>query len=133
MTIWLDFSEYQQRARKTAVYPTFYIYTGDESIPPMHRDPLLYIAVPWTYPTLGLAGESGEVAEKVKKIARDDEGELTEEKREDLIKELGDILWYIANVSHEIGIDMNDVAGINIAKLEDRQKRNVLKGSGDNR
>ena len=109
----MDFNEYQKAARSTAIYPNI----GNNI----------------TYPTLGLCGESGEVAEKVKKIIRDDGGVVTEEKKELLKKELGDATWYISNIASELGITFNEIAELNIAKLKDRQNRNVLKGSGDNR
>ena len=109
----MNFNQYQQEARKTAIYPN-----KDNNI---------------TYPTLGLSGESGEVAEKVKKILRDKNGIVSDEDRLELQKELGDVLWYVANLSSELKLSMEDVALINIQKLQSRQKRKVLKGSGDNR
>ncbi|MBN1220037.1 MAG: nucleoside triphosphate pyrophosphohydrolase family protein [Anaerolineae bacterium] len=109
----MKFSEYQIAARKTAIYP--------------HRGRNL------AYPALGLAGESGEVAEKVKKVIRDKNGVVDPETREALKKELGDVFWYVAALCDEVGLDMEDVAASNINKLLDRQERNVLHGSGDNR
>ena len=109
----MDFKEYQDIARSTAIYPNI----GNN----------IY------YPTLGLCGESGEVAEKIKKIMRDDGGIVSEEKKELLKKELGDSMWYLSNLAAELGLDLNDIAETNIKKLKDRQARNVLKGSGDNR
>ena len=88
------------------------------------------------YTTLGLAGEAGEVADKVKKIVRDNEdphADLSEEKKMELAKEIGDVLWYIATLSHELGFNLNHIATMNINKLLSRKKRNVIKGSGDNR
>lgn len=82
---------------------------------------------------LGLVGESGEIAEKFKKILRDQDGELTDENVKDLTKELGDVLWYIALVAHYMKIDLDDIATKNITKLKDRQQRGKLAGSGDNR
>jgi NTP pyrophosphatase (non-canonical NTP hydrolase) len=82
---------------------------------------------------LGLAGESGEVCEKFKKIYRDKNGEMSNEFREDIEKEMGDILWYVADVCTLLGISLDDVATTNIAKLESRKQRGVLTGSGDNR
>lgn len=109
----MKFSDYQIQARSTAVYPNI----GNNFI----------------YPTLGLCGESGEIAEKVKKIIRDDSGNISDEKRELLKKELGDVLWYISNLASELGLSLDSIAETNIEKLKDRQCRNVLKGSGDNR
>jgi NTP pyrophosphatase (non-canonical NTP hydrolase) len=109
----LDLSEYQQRSRETAVYPD-----AGENL---------------TYPALGLCGEAGEVAEKVKKAIRDDGGELTEERREALAAELGDVLWYLAQLATEARLDLDAIAEENITKLLSRKERNVLQGSGDTR
>ena len=92
------------------------------------------------YPTLGLTGESGEVAEKVKKLYRDDEinfmrddmmDELTPEQSKELALELGDVLFYIAAIAGDIGYSLEEIADMNIDKLTSRQKRNKLSGSGD--
>jgi NTP pyrophosphatase (non-canonical NTP hydrolase) len=109
----MDFNEYQKEARSTAVYPDI----GNNIV----------------YPTLGLSGEAGEVAEKVKKMIRDDGGVMSEEKKSEIAKELGDVLWYVANVAAEAGVDLNMIATLNIKKLKSRQERGVLQGSGDNR
>lgn len=82
---------------------------------------------------LGLGGESGEVLEKVKKIVRDKNGELSPEDKEEIIKELGDVLWYIAVIADELNYDLQEVADINLKKLQKRKRENKLKGSGDNR
>lgn len=82
---------------------------------------------------LGLVGESGEVAEKVKKLIRDKGGKLDDDARADLVKELGDILWYVNAVAHLIGSDISEVADKNLAKVLGRKDRGVTKGSGDNR
>jgi NTP pyrophosphatase (non-canonical NTP hydrolase) len=109
----MRFSEYQQAARQTAIYPD-----RGQNI---------------AYPALGLAGEAGEVAEKVKKVIRDNGGVVDADTKQALKKELGDVFWYIAALCDEVGLDMADVAESNIKKLRDRQQRNVLHGSGDNR
>ena len=83
------------------------------------------------YPTLGLAGEAGEVAEKVKKIIRDNKNIVDE--REDIAKELGDVLWYVAAVARDIGFKLEAIAEMNIEKLESRKERGVIQGNGDNR
>lgn len=109
----MTFEEYQTESRKTAIYPN-----KDNN---------------FIYPTLGLAGEAGEVAEKIKKVLRDGGGTVSEEKKEEIAKELGDVLWYLANLSTELKISFEDVARKNIDKLQSRQQRNELHGSGDNR
>jgi NTP pyrophosphatase (non-canonical NTP hydrolase) len=109
----MDFNTYQRQTRSTAIYPG----VGNNL---------------W-YPGLGLAGESGEVAEKIKKIYRDDNGVVTPEAEAKIRKELGDALWYIANICSELCIDLESVAIANVDKLQDRKDRGVLKGSGDNR
>ncbi len=85
------------------------------------------------YPVIGLAGETGEVAEKVKKILRDREGIVTPADVEALKKELGDVLWYLAALATELGLSFEDIALANIQKIEERTAKGTLKGSGDNR
>ena len=106
-------SEYQELSRRTATYPG----AGDNIV----------------YPTLGLSGEAGEVAEKVKKLLRDDDGVMSDERREALAGELGDVLWYVAQVATEAGLDLEEIAQGNLDKLLSRQRRGVLSGSGDSR
>jgi NTP pyrophosphatase (non-canonical NTP hydrolase) len=102
--------EYQMRAESTAIYPQEYTIL---------------------YPTLGLAGEAGEVAEKVKKLVRDGEPHLFY--KDDIAKELGDVLWYVAILARDLGYSLEEVAQKNLDKLEDRKNRNMLQGSGDDR
>ncbi len=109
----MDFDEYQLAARETAQYPD--------------------IGHNVCYPALGLAGETGEVAERVKKMIRDDAGVLTPQRRDALKAELGDVLWYVAALCSELDLKLGDVATHNIAKLRDRRARNVIRGDGDNR
>lgn len=85
------------------------------------------------YYGLGITGEAGEVAEKLKKVFRDAAGVVTDEKRDEFKKELGDVLWYVARLSYHLGLDLDDVATTNIAKLASRMERNTLGGEGDNR
>lgn len=85
------------------------------------------------YTALGLAGEAGEVANKIKKIYRDDEGVLTEERRQQIKQELGGVVWYLAALAKECGLSLDEIADYNIKELRSRMNRGVLKGSGDNR
>lgn len=85
------------------------------------------------YPVLGLSGEAGEIAEKFKKQFRDRGGEYTDEFKTELVKELGDVMWYVAEISTQLGIDLEVVAQRNIEKLYSRKERNQIQGSGDNR
>lgn len=82
---------------------------------------------------LGLVGESGEVAEKIKKIIRDKEGKISEEDKDGIKKELGDVLWYVAVMADYLKIDFEDVAQTNIDKLLSRKQRGTSRGSGDYR
>ena len=107
----MEFNEYQKTARETAIYPA--------------ELGLIYTA-------LGLTGEAGEVAEKVKKMIRDDIT-LDDKYRGKLARELGDVLWYVANLAFELDYDLADIAAINIQKLMDRQERGQIHGDGDNR
>lgn len=109
----VQLSDYQQRSRATAVYPD----AGDNL----------------TYPALGLCGEAGECAEKVKKAIRDDGGVLSDERRAALAAELGDVLWYVAQLATEAGLNLDEIADDNLAKLLSRRDRGVLQGSGDAR
>lgn len=128
--LWTDYllrpsyslAEYAEAAKKTAVYPKMRI-DGDADSEPTG---LIYAA-------MGLAGEAGEVAEQVKKFMRDDGGKPTEARRQKLLLELGDVLWYLAAAANEIDATLDDVADMNIRKLASRQERGVLGGSGDDR
>lgn len=82
---------------------------------------------------LGLVGESGEVAEKFKKLIRDKKGQISEEDRAEILKELGDILWYVNAVAHLLGSSLDEVATNNLQKVLGRKDRGVTAGSGDNR
>ena len=106
----MNINTYQQHASETAIY----------------KDKLIY-------PTLGLAGEAGEIANKVKKILRDNSGNLQESVREDLICELGDVLWYVAALATDLNVELSEVANKNIEKLNSRKNRRTIGGSGDNR
>lgn len=111
------FNEYADETDRTAIYPD----AGEGS-----ADALAYVG-------LGLVGEAGELANQIKKILRDDNGEVTVERRETIKKELGDVLWYAARLCRELYLDMDDIAEANIEKLLKRQREGVLQGSGDNR
>lgn len=82
---------------------------------------------------LGLAGEAGETADKIKKILRDKDGSANNDDREAICKELGDVLWYLASIARYLDIPLSKVASLNVEKLEDRYQRNKIHGSGDER
>lgn len=115
------FDEFQTKQRHTAIYPDSprIIDTFGNSIS--------------LYPFFGLSGEVGEVMEKVKKIMRDNDGIMRDEDRIALCKELGDVLWYISAIAHELQTPLATIANHNIEKLSRRQQNNTLQGSGDNR
>jgi NTP pyrophosphatase (non-canonical NTP hydrolase) len=108
----VELSEYQRLSRRTAEYPR---------------------AAWLSYPALGLAGEAGEVAEHAKKAIRDDAGQVSDERRARMSKELGDVLWYVAQLASELELDLGEIAQANLHKLLSRQRRGVLSGSGDDR
>lgn len=85
------------------------------------------------YPYLKLSGEAGEVSEKYGKILRDKAGVISKEDKQELLKELGDVLWYICAIADDLGSSLDIVGRMNLDKLLDRQKRGTLRGSGDNR
>jgi NTP pyrophosphatase (non-canonical NTP hydrolase) len=108
-----NFDDYQRQSRKTAGYP-----------------PIGHAVI---YPALGLVNEAGEVAGKIKKIFRDKDGVIGDAEREALKAELGDVLWYLAQVATELDLSLQDIAEANLAKLFDRLERGKIKGDGDNR
>lgn len=115
----MKLNDYQEKAESTDKYP---------------------YAERLTCQALGMNGEAGEVADKIKKIFRDTNVQrdevgkviLTDEQKQEIAKEIGDVLWYVATLSNTIGYSLEDVAKMNLDKLASRQKRNVISGSGDN-
>jgi len=108
----MNFEDYQKQATETAVYPERYKVI---------------------YPTMGLAGEAGEVANKLKKIYRDRDGVIDEDAVKEVCAEIGDVLWYCAALCTDLGVGLDTVAEANLKKLQDRSGRNAVHGSGDNR
>lgn len=106
----MNFSDYQTQAVKTAIYKHEIIY-----------------------PALGLANEAGEVLGKIKKVLRDNDGDFTPEMSKAISDEIGDVLWYIAALSRDLGVPLEQIAQSNLDKLNSRMARGVLGGSGDNR
>ena len=109
----IELNHYQRESRKTALYPN----VGCNAI----------------YPTLGLVGEAGEVADKVKKILRDKKGVFDKDSKDAIKFELGDVLWYISQLSSELGYELEEVANANLQKLNSRKIRGKIQGSGDDR
>jgi NTP pyrophosphatase (non-canonical NTP hydrolase) len=109
----MELNSYQEAALQTALYPD----RGTNFV----------------YPALGLLGEAGEIANKLKKVIRDNGGVLTDPVRDIVADEIGDVLWYIASLAHEMDYDLNTIAERNVNKLLSRMERGVIQGSGDNR
>ena len=109
----MELNDYQRESRKTALYPE----VGSNAI----------------YPTLGLVGEAGEVADKVKKILRDKKGVFDKDSKDAIKFELGDVLWYISQLSSELGFELDEIANSNLLKLNSRKIRGKIQGSGDDR
>jgi NTP pyrophosphatase (non-canonical NTP hydrolase) len=110
----MTFNEYQKTALETAIF---------------NKDPLMDKTI-WA---MGISGEAGEILEKWKKIVAYKDGKITSEDVEEIKKELGDVLWYVALMAHSLELDLDDVVKMNIEKLASRKARGVQKGSGDNR
>ena len=108
----MTINEYQEGALRTAIYPE------SRRI---------------IYPTLGLTGEAGEVADKVKKVNRDNNDEFTDERKQQIALELGDVMWYAATLAHDLGYSLDEMCQMNLDKLASRMQRNKLHGSGDER
>ncbi len=85
------------------------------------------------YPALGLGNEAGEVQGKIKKVLRDNDGNFDDENRAKIADECGDVLWYLAALADDLGYTLQQIAEMNIAKLDSRRERNMIHGSGDNR
>ena len=116
----LEFDTYQKMAHETAAYPCGTIGEYEH-------------AAPYIYPALGLAEEAGEVAGKFAKAVRDNEGVIGNDRKNEISKELGDVLWFVAELCTCLGISMQAVADNNLAKLASRKARGVIHGEGDNR
>ena len=110
----MNIDDYQQQALTTV------LSSGDEFKDLMH----------WV---LGLNGEAGEVAEKLKKILRDKDCVVSDADKTEMAKELGDVLWYLAVFAHDLGVPLSEIAQANLDKLKSRKARGMLGGSGDNR
>lgn len=108
----MDLSFYQRKALQTAIYPE------ENRI---------------SYPAMGLAGEVGEAMNKIKKVYRDKGGVFDTETKKEIAAELGDVLWYLAVLSRDLGQNLETIAEKNLNKLAARKERGVLAGSGDNR
>ena len=111
----MNANEYQEWTRSVAIYPND---TEEEAV---------------SYTVLGLVGEAGEIANKYKKVLRDDGGKISLVKIQELRDEVGDVAWYLARLADELGVTLEQLFQRNHDKLEERKSRNTLQGSGDNR
>lgn len=118
----MTFNEYQAFTKTTAKYhEIFHRHFGAES------------GSEFLYGALGLNGEAGEIANKIKKLYRDRDGAVDDEFKDMIKKELGDVLWYVARISDDFGITLQEVAEGNVEKLSSRKERGTLHGDGDDR
>ncbi len=122
----MDANEFQIEAHKFADYPIPLLYED-------FQEHTITRPLNFTYPALGLVEEAGEVAGKYAKAIRDCNGDIDAERRELIKKELGDVLWFVAELSTQLGLKLEDVMAANIEKLTSRKNRGVIHGNGDNR
>lgn len=108
----MELNDYQLAALATAIYPQ------DKRI---------------IYPLIGLAGETGEVADKIKKEIRDRNGEFAADSRREIALEIGDVMWYLASLASDLGYTLDEIAQMNIEKIQSRKQRDKIHGEGDNR
>jgi NTP pyrophosphatase (non-canonical NTP hydrolase) len=108
----MTFNDYQKKASSTVIYPE---------------------KLKIVYPLIGMTGETGEVAEKIKKVLRDNKGEFSDEKKAEIALEVGDVLWYLSSLASDLGYTLDEIAEMNINKILSRKERNVIHGNGDNR
>jgi NTP pyrophosphatase (non-canonical NTP hydrolase) len=108
----MDFGEYQTQAKKFKKYPMEFKVI---------------------YPALGLASEAGEVLDKIKKVIRDKNNDMNDEDRVEILKEIGDVLWYCSTLCDDLNMPLDQAAAMNLNKLNSRLSRDVISGSGDNR
>lgn len=111
----MDFKEYQEEASTTAQYPGVGTRQG------------------MNYTILGLVGEAGELANHFKKVSRDDGEEITPDRRDKMLGELGDVLWYLSQCAKEFGVSLEEIAQGNLDKLASRYQRGMIQGEGDKR
>lgn len=115
----MDFSDYQVASIPTSAF----------NVEPLKDEKVAKLC----YLTLGLTGESGEFAEKVKKIVRDKNGQVSDSDLLALAKEMGDILWYLSQISTVLDVELDTIAKINLRKIQSRKKNDSLHGEGDDR
>jgi NTP pyrophosphatase (non-canonical NTP hydrolase) len=121
----MNFNQYQERAHKTAIYPT------DISLEKYSPNGNYYPPTPnlkWIYPALGLSAETGELMNKLKKVIRDKNGDIDSEMMLDIKDEMGDILWYISELCNSLNLDLETIASMNLAKLAQRAMHNQIHG-----
>ncbi len=111
----MEFNDYQKKSRKHVFYPNQNTYDA------------------FRYLVYGITGEAGELAEHFKHVLRDEYDEISPERKARIMKELSDILWYLANICTELKVDFDEIPKIGLKKIEDRVKRGTLPGEGDNR
>jgi len=123
----MKINEYQKEAHKLAVYPKFSVFSAQNNVVSIGEN------ANYVYPCLGLSGEVGELLNKIKKIGRDDAGIIESDRKGTIAYEIGDCMWYIAELATQFDLDLEKICKENIAKLNERTKKGTIKGSGDER
>ena len=129
----MTFEENQKAVHETAEYPEIIVSDQNRLDAITSDTPPNNIRSNYIYPALGLAGEAGEVVEKIKKVVRNNNGVINQKETNEIFKEIGDVFWYCTELINCLGGSIEEVLQMNLDKLKDRSERNMIKSQGDNR